>query len=67
MSADQAREIHRLASLWATARCRKLAVRLGHGAPYETPELVQDRANKAEGNLLTALAEIVAQDEKRTV
>lgn len=57
---EQADELRRLASLWATARVRKNLVRVGQGGPAETPEGVAQRAAKAEeafDNYLAALTE----------
>lgn len=47
MTHNQELEIIRLASLLATARCRQLAVTLGHRGLNESPETVAQRVNKA--------------------
>lgn len=44
---EQARELRRLASLWATARVRKAMVHSGFGGPGETSLGVTERADKA--------------------
>jgi len=44
---EEAQETRRLASLLATARCRALAVGLGHGGPGETALGTHNRVLKA--------------------
>lgn len=58
---EQAAEIQRLASLWATARVRKNLVRVGKGGPAETPEGVARNADRAEKALDDYLQSITEQ------
>jgi hypothetical protein len=58
-------EIERLASLLATARCRKLAVALGHPGSGETYDNTKERASQAFSNLDKYLTELVTVTNKK--
>lgn len=58
LTEEQAAEIMRRASLWATARCRAAVVSLGHAGPGETPLNTTERKQKAEAHLLEYLREL---------
>jgi len=47
MTEEQINEVMRLASLWATARCRKVLTIAGKGNPNETLENTSERTLKA--------------------
>ena len=47
----QIAEVERLASLWATARCRRTAVHLGRPGRNETKHNTTKRCKSAYGNL----------------
>lgn len=59
---QQANEVRRLASLWATARVRKNLVRVGQGGPRETTENTAERVERAEKEFDNYLATLTEQE-----
>ena len=62
ITVEQASEISRLASLWATSRVRKVAVHSGYGGGHETPLGVTERERKANAEFHEYVRSLIGDD-----
>ena len=64
MNPEQATELSRLASLWATARVRKAMVAHGCGSPHETSDAVHENCKKANAEFHEYLRSLMPKEPK---